>query len=134
MVTSGDVGFTYVVQALTAANRGDVMYQMMTQDAGPGYVYQLNHGASEPDRKHGMWRIPHQNHLMIGHGEAWLYRGLAGIQNEPGSVAFKRIIIRPEITEKLAAVNGERWVRASYDSALGRIENAAGTARESSFP
>ena len=122
MVTSGDVGFTYVVQALTQANRGDVMYAMMAQDAGPGYVYQLNHGATSLTEA---WDVGQssQNHLMIGHGEAWLYRGLAGIQNDAGSVAFGRIVIRPEIVENLGALNGKSFVKAAYDSARGRIES-----------
>ena len=40
-VTAGDVGFHYVVQALSDGGRGDVLYDMVMPDDGPGYVYQL---------------------------------------------------------------------------------------------
>jgi hypothetical protein len=120
MVSSGDVGFTYVVQALTDAGRGDILYHMLTQDAGPGYVYQLNRGATTLAEA---WNLGNasQNHLMIGHGEAWLYRGLAGIQMDPDAIAWKKILIRPQVVEDLGGSGAGKFARASYQSPRGEI-------------
>jgi alpha-L-rhamnosidase len=67
-------------------------------------VYQLDHGATTLTEA---WDVSQasQNHLMIGHGEAWLFRGLAGIQNDTsdGAVAFRKIIIRPQVPADLKA-------------------------------
>jgi alpha-L-rhamnosidase len=73
---------------------------------------------------------------MLGHAEAWLFRGLGGVENAPaaglpgtpgadaGSVAFKHFIVRPEVVEKLGAKDGRQYVRVTYDSARGMIESA----------
>jgi hypothetical protein len=127
-VTAGDVGFSYVVKALTEAGRGDVMYDMMTQSEGPGYVMQLKKGATTLTEAWDAASGPSQNHLMLGHADSWLYRGLAGIQNaaeeHPGAIAWKEILIRPQIVEGVAAdASGIRWVKGSIDSPRGRIES-----------
>jgi hypothetical protein len=119
-VTAGDVGFSYVVKALTEFGHGDVMYRMMTQDQGPGYVMQLQKGATTLTEAWDARSGSSHNHLMLGHAEAWLYRGLAGIRQAPGSVAFERILIRPQIVD-LATRDGEAWVKASFRSPRGTI-------------
>ena len=45
-VTAGDVGFMYVVRADADAGRGDVLYDMVCQQKGPGYANQLRKGAT----------------------------------------------------------------------------------------
>ncbi len=103
-VTAGDVGFSYVVRTLTDADRGDVMLKMMLQSDGPGYVAQLKKGATSLTES---WDAStgSQNHLMLGHGEMWLYRGLGGIRNsdETGVVAFKKFEIVPEVVGDVAS-------------------------------
>jgi hypothetical protein len=47
----------------------------------------------------------------------WFYTGLGGIKQEPSSVAFKKIVIRPEI------VGDINHVKASYLSPYGRIRS-----------
>ncbi len=52
-VTAGDVGFHYVVRALTDAHRSDVLYDMLSRTDSPSYGYQL---AQAPPRspRHGI--------------------------------------------------------------------------------
>lgn len=119
-VTAGDVGFAYVVKALTDFGHGNTMYRMMTQDEGPGYVMQLQKGATTLTEAWDARTGSSHNHLMLGHAEAWLYRGLAGIQQAPGSVAFDRIIIRPQIVD-LATRDGRAWAKATFRSPRGMI-------------
>ena len=45
-VNAGDVGFYYVIQALLNGGRSDVLYGMLCQTNGPGYMYQLRMNAT----------------------------------------------------------------------------------------
>ena len=112
-VTAGDVGFHYVVLALSAGGQGDVMYDMVTQDAGPGYVYQLKHHATSLTEAWDTNPASSQNHCMLGHAEEWFFIGLGGIR--PAAPGFKRIEISPQI------VGGLAWVKAEYRSPYGLI-------------
>lgn len=117
-VTAGDVGFSYVVRTLTDFGHGDVMLNMMLQENGPGYVMQLKKGATTLTEAWDALASSSQNHLMLGHAEAWLYRGLAGIQNDPAGGAFSRFIIRPQFPGTLGSV------AADYHSPRGMIRSA----------
>ena len=114
-VTAGDVGFAFLVRALTDAGRDDVLWDMVTQYKGPGYVWQLNRGATTLTEAWDANPGSSLNHLMLGHAEEWFYRGLAGIRQE--SPGFRRFSIRP------ALVGDLKWVKAHYDCPYGRIES-----------
>jgi hypothetical protein len=116
-VTAGDVGFVYLVRALTDNGRGDVLYDMLVQDDGPGYVYQLKQGATSLVETWDANPATSQNHCMLGHVEEWLYQGLGGIRPDPSYPAFKHFILRPDVPKDL------EWVKVSYDSAQGRISS-----------
>jgi len=114
-VTAGDVGFHYLVRALSEGGRGDVLYDMLIQDEGPGYAYQLKKGATSLTEAWDADPGPSQNHCMLGHIEAWFYKGLGGIACDPSGPGFKRIIIKPQTVAALSAA------RTTYDSPYGRI-------------
>jgi hypothetical protein len=115
-VTAGDVGFYYVVQALLAGGRSDVLYDMLCQDEGPGYMYQLKMGATSLTEAWDTNPGSSQNHCMLGHIEEWLYSGLLGIR--AAAPGFKEIVIQPQVVGDL------KWARGHYDSVYGRIESA----------
>jgi hypothetical protein len=122
-VTAGDVGFVYVVNALIDAGEGDVMYRMLTQSDGPGYVMQLRNGATALTE---IWNGGNSsnNHLMLGHGELWFYRGLTGIQAAPDAVGFEEIVINPQVVRQLAPDrDGNVYAKATYQSVRGTIES-----------
>jgi len=52
---------------------------------------------------------------MLGQINEWFYHDLAGIQDDPASPGFGKIIIKPAIVGDLS------WVKASYDSISGKI-------------
>lgn len=52
---------------------------------------------------------------MFGQINEWFYRHLAGIQDDPESPGFQKIIIKPALVGDLT------WVKASYDSIQGTI-------------
>jgi hypothetical protein len=114
-VTAGDVGFSYLVRALTDTEQGDLLYQMVCQTDGPGYAYQIDHGATSLTEAWDTNPASSQNHCMLGHVEGWFYRGLAGIRADESAPGFRHFILRPQMPE------GLEWVKAHYDSIRGRI-------------
>lgn len=114
-VTAGDVGFSYVVGALTGAEQGGLLYKMVCQTDGPGYVYQLQHGATSLTEAWDTNPSSSQNHCMLGHAENWFYRGLGGIRVDTVSAGFRHFVLRPQFPE------GLEWVKASYRSVRGVI-------------
>ena len=114
-VSAGDVGFYYVVQALLDGGRSDVLYDMLCQTNGPGYLYQLSHNATSLTEAWDTNPASSQNHCMLGHIEEWFYSGLLGIRADaPG---FSRILIRPQPVGDLTMAAGH------YDCMYGRISS-----------
>jgi hypothetical protein len=54
---------------------------------------------------------------MLGHLMDWFYAGLGGISQTEKSVAYKEIVIKPEMVGDLT------WVKASYQSPYGEIRS-----------
>jgi alpha-L-rhamnosidase len=123
-VTSGDIGFHYVVRALTDNGRSDVLYDMLSRTDNPSYGYQLSHGATTLTEAWDANPELSQNHFMLGHAEEWFYRGLAGIDFDMSRERDSRIRIHPAI------VGDIRHVSATYRSKLGEI--ASGWSRSGS--
>lgn len=116
-VTAGDIGFHYVVRALTDSGRSDVLRDMLLRDDPPSYGYQLARGATTPTEDWNSGPTSSQNHFMLGHAEEWFYRGLAGIDFDMSRPTDERITIRP------AFLSGIDEASARYQSVLGLVEN-----------
>jgi alpha-L-rhamnosidase len=116
-ITTGEVGYPYLLRALMKAGRNDVVLAMMLRKDPPSYGSQLAAGATSLteawDSKHGS-----QDHFMLGGAEEWFYRALGGIDFDMSRGADERITIRP------ALLDGVEWVKCSYDSVLGKITSA----------
>jgi hypothetical protein len=115
-VTAGDVGFYYVVQAFLNGGRSDVLYDMLLQTNGPGYLYQIKQGATSLPETWDANPGSSLNHCMLGHIEEWFYSGLLGISAD--APAFGRIVIKPQPAGGLA------WAKGHYDSLHGRIQSS----------
>src|SRR5579859_2118654 len=112
-LTSGDVGYRYLLRALADGGRSDVIFEMNNQTNKPGYGYQLAKGATSLTEG---WDGSHsQDHFMLGQIQEWFYHDLAGIGCDPAGPGFKKIIIRPQ------PVGDVTWVKASYKSIRGKI-------------
>jgi hypothetical protein len=116
-LTAGDVGFHFLVKALEEGGGSQVLFDMNSRNDLPGYGFQLKKGATALTESWPALEEVSNNHLMIGHLMEWFYTGLAGIKQEEGSVAFKNILIRPEIVGDL------KQAKASYNSPYGRIKS-----------
>jgi hypothetical protein len=113
--SAGDVGYRYVIRALTDGRRSDVVFDMATRTDAPSYGYQLERGATSLTEAWDANPRASQNHCMLGHLEEWFYLGLAGIDQDSSGNAFEKIVIRPQPAGDLT------WVKAHYDSIRGRI-------------
>ena len=114
-ITAGDVGFHYLVDALTRFGKSELLYEMNNRDDVPGYGYQLKMGATSLAESWQALPSKSLNHLMLGHLMEWFYQGLGGIRQADNSVAYKSIVIQPEIVNDLTFAN------VSFNSPYGAI-------------
>ncbi len=117
-LTSGEIGYAYLLRALAESGHSDVIYAMNNQSDKPGYGYQLKMGATALTEK---WDTSinggygSQNHFMLGQINEWFFHNLVGIQCDPNGPGFKQIVIHPVIVGDLT------WVKGKYDSVHGPI-------------
>ena len=114
-VSAGDVGFPYVVRALSMYGRGDVLVAMLQRDDSPSYGEQLANGATSLTEAWDGERISSQNHFMLGHIETWFYRGLGGINVDLAADPAHQIVIAPDWH------CGVKGATTAYHSVFGRI-------------
>ena len=117
-VTAGDIGFHYVVRALTDNGRSDVLAAMFSRKDSPSYGYQVAQGATTLTEAWDANPNSSQNHFMLGHGEEWFYRGLAGLTLDMSRGADDAISLRPSL---LAGV-GE--AKATHLTPMGQVSLA----------
>ncbi len=117
-VTAGDIGFHYVVRALTDNGRSDVLFDMLSRSDSPSYGYQLERGATTLTEAWDTNPRSSQNHFMLGHAEEWFYRGLAGIDIDMSRQEPRQITIRPAFLTPVAAAQAE------VHTVLGAIESS----------
>ena len=114
-LTAGDIGYRYVLRALEAAGRNDVIFDMNSRDDVPGYGFQIKHGATALTESWQAYESVSNNHFMLGHLMEWFYSGLAGIRQGQNSIAFKNIEIEPDPVGDISTA------KASYHSVYGTI-------------
>lgn len=115
-LTAGDVGFHYLVEALTKGGKSQLLYEMNNRNDVPGYGFQLSKGATALTESWPALENVSNNHLMLGHLMEWFYSGPGGIGQSENSVAYKEITIKPDMIADLA------HAAASYDSSYGLIK------------
>jgi alpha-L-rhamnosidase len=116
-VTTGEVGYPYLLRALMEAGRNDLVLAMMLRKDPPSYGSQLAAGATSLTEAWDANPKNSQDHFMLGGAEEWFYRGLGGIDFDMSRRSEERITIRPR------AVVGVDWVKCGYDSKVGKIES-----------
>jgi hypothetical protein len=114
-MTIGEVGLPYLLRALAAGGRSDVIFDMANQTEYPGYGYQLKMGATALPETWNAGRNNTQIQFILGHIIEWFYHDLAGIRLDPQSPGFKHFVIHPTVVDDLTEV------QAAYDSIRGQI-------------
>ncbi len=100
-LTAGDIGFHYMIKALQDNNAGDLIFKMNARDDVPGYGFQLKKGATALTESWQALERVSNNHLMLGHIMEWFYEGLGGIKQADNSVAYKNLVIAPQIIDEI---------------------------------
>lgn len=116
-LTSGDIGYHFLVRVLSENGRSDVLYKMNNRSDRPGYGYQLKQGATSLTESWAALKDVSNNHMMLGHLMEWFYAGLGGIYQAENSVAYSEIIIAPK------PVGNIKWVKCSFNSPKGMIQS-----------
>lgn len=121
-VSVGVLGIQHLMRGLTRNGNPELAYKIATNKTYPSWGYMIEKGATT------IWELWNgdtanpamnsRNHVMLlGDLLIWFYEDLAGIKNDPTSVAFKKIIMEPVFPENLSFVN------ASHNSPYGKIES-----------
>jgi len=114
--SAGDIGYRYVLAALTQAGRDDVVFDMANNPVGPSYAGQLAAGATALTEAWDASPESSNNHLMLGHIQEWFYAGLGGIRLDPASPGLRNVRIEP------MPVGDVEWVKVSWEMFRGRLE------------
>lgn len=118
MITTGDVGHRFLIDALYKNNQGQLLFDMNNRDDVPGYGYQLKKGITSLAET---WEGTQSwNQLAMGHILEWFYGGIAGILQEDDSIAFKHIKIKPQPVGDITRAKGSfrspyGWIRTEWE-------------------
>lgn len=108
-LTTGIIGTKYIMDVLTKFNASPLAYELATQTSYPSWGYMIRNGATTLwelwQHKTGPSMNSH-NHPMFGSVGAWLYKALAGIDQDIDSAGFQKIVIQPHIIRDLRYVAG----------------------------
>ena len=113
--TAGDVGFHYLVEALSRYNCNETVYKMLDRNTEGSYGFILDRGWTSLPEAWDANTGASMNHCMLGHIQQWFYCDLLGIRQADDSAGFREIIIKP------AFETGLEWAKGHYDSVNGRI-------------
>ena len=120
-VSTGILGTRYILDTLTKYGRADLAYRLVTQTTYPGWGYMIKEGATT------LWErweymagrgMNSHNHIMFGSIDAWFYRVLAGINQDPSATGFRKVIIKPYFPGDL------NYVSASVNTIRGKVSSS----------
>jgi alpha-L-rhamnosidase len=123
-LTTGFVGVGYLLPVLSSTGHADAAYRLLEQRTLPSWRYMLDNGATTIwerwDGRTGEDRFQSPmmnsfNHYSLGSVGEWLYRFVLGIDQEPGTAGFGRLLLRPHPGAPLT------WARGSYESVRGTV-------------
>jgi alpha-L-rhamnosidase len=103
---------------LTDNGRSDVLAAMFSRVDSPSYGYQLARGATTLTEAWDSNPLSSQNHFMLGHGEEWFYRGLAGLSVNMAMGPDRALQLHPSF------LDGISHASASYLSPMGTVQIA----------
>ena len=112
-LNTGMLGTYFMLQYLTESGRSDLVYLMMKQKTFPGWGYMLSQGATTCwEQWNGFWS---NIHSCFTSGGGWFYTGVAGIRQTNNSVAFKHLLIAPQLTNEISEQSTE------FNSPYGKV-------------
>lgn len=123
-LTTGFLGTPYLCHVLSRYGYADMAYTLLLQKTYPSWLYPVTKGATtiwerwDGIRTDGSFQaitMNSFNHYAYGAIGDWLYRVMVGIDNDEGSVGYKKIRIKPVIG------GGLTEAKATYQTQYGMI-------------
>lgn len=116
-LTTGYVGTKFAVQALSQADRDDIVWKLASKTDYPSWGYMLRQGRTTScerwDGERGSF-----NHAPLGAAiDEWFYYGLAGIRTDESVPGFEKVTIKPYLPADL------QWARASMKTVRGTVSS-----------
>ena len=113
---TGVLGTYFLIQCLQENGHNDLLSAIATAKGYPGWEYMVSQGATT------LWQQwnGYGSRISLSYGslDGWFFEGLAGIRPDETAPGFKKFVIQPALVPEVA------WVKASYDSAHGRIASS----------
>jgi alpha-L-rhamnosidase len=125
-VTTGFLGVGLIAPVLDAHGRADLAHALLRRTEAPSWLHPLRHGATTiwerwdgytEERGFQAAAMNSFNHYALGSVGEWLYQGVAGLGQAPGSAGYRELLIRPR-PGGLAAASAE------YESVRGTVRSA----------
>jgi len=115
-ITAGDIGNTFVWQALGDYGQNELVQTMILQSTSPGYLAMISEGETSLAENWNVSNIRSHNHDMMGGIDQWFYRTVGGISSlQPG---YAQIQLKPGMPAGLTNAT------ASYNCVRGLISSA----------
>ena len=109
-LTTGFLGTPYLCHVLSRFGYTDLAYTLLLQESYPSWLYPVKMGATtiwerwdgiKPDSSFQTPGMNSFNHYAYGAIGDWMYRVVAGLDTDEEKTGYKKIIIRPHVSEKL---------------------------------
>lgn len=117
-VSVGENSWPSLLAVLHARGRDDVIDRMVRTVDGPGYGWQIMHGATALAESWqgaaGAKFENSQNHFMLGMVHDWLHADIAGLAQAAGSIGWRRMRVRPTPVGSVGSMSTE------YETPYGR--------------
>jgi alpha-L-rhamnosidase len=116
-LTTGFVGVSLLCPVLADHGRADLAYALLHQDEYPSWGYSIRHGATTIWERWDGWTehsgfqsaaMNSFNHYSLGSVGDFLYGRIAGIDQAPGSVAYRELLLRPTPGGRLTRAYAEQ--------------------------
>ncbi|GAB2607409.1 alpha-L-rhamnosidase [Streptomyces capparidis] len=101
---TGFLGVALAAPVLDAHGRDDLAHALLRRTEVPSWLFPLRHGATTIWERWDGWTpeggfraaaMNSFNHYALGSIGEWLHRGVAGLDQSPDSVGYRRLRIRP---------------------------------------
>ena len=112
-VSGGMVSLQAIFRSLSRHGRDEFLWEVFKEPTPPSYGYFVQQGRTTIPE---FWDLASsQNHMILLQIDEWFSKGLAGLDQAPGSVGFDQIVIKPRLVGDLTHVAG------SYETPRGRV-------------
>lgn len=114
----GEISLPAAFRVLSESGHDDVVGRIATQTTSPSYGYQVLHGNTTLGESWDGGPGQSQNHFMLGAIDAWFTGRLAGIQQAPGSIGYRELLVDPALVAGLTSASG------SYRTPYGTVSTS----------